>query len=187
MRNLFVGVPDRHEGNPGRFNENRFLYRPRERLRKEGRTEDVPLPAVQFQDMDVCLQGARTDIIEDHLYAVSIDARTLKVVKNFTENLGKFQHLPQYEEAIPDYQPQDFQKYYQPALECVKQKITSLITRKKQEANVPSTLQPSMYDLIWNPLFKHFEPLACPTCKHQSYALHFLRTGIRCQNCFKNS
>lgn len=211
-----------------------------------------------------------TDIIEDHLYAVSIDARTLKVVKNFTEYFDKFQHLPQYEEAIPDYQPQDFQKYYQSALEYVKQKVTSLITRKKQEATdlklketerikkyydtlneemedalekkagdrealaaiqskqkavlaqrqsslddiefrykmsagmslvsvlvtnypcyvskacVPSVLQPSGYDVIWNPLFKRFEPLACPACKNQSYALHFLRTGIRCQNCLKN-
>ncbi len=212
-----------------------------------------------------------TDIIEDHLYTVSIDARTLKVVKNFTEYLDKFQHLLRYEEAIPDYQPQDFQKYYQCALECVKQKVTSLIARKKQEAtdlklketerikkyydalneemedslekkagdheamaavqskqkavlaqrqsslddiefrykmsagmslvsvlvtnypcyvskaSVPSTLQPSVYDLIWNPLFKRFEPLVCPICKNQSYTLHFLRTGVRCQNCFKNS
>ena len=75
-----------------------------------------------------------TDIIEDHLYPVSIDARTLKVVKNFTEYLDKFQHLPHYEEGIPDYHPQDFQRYYQTALEYVKQKVTSLIARKKQEA-----------------------------------------------------
>ncbi len=212
-----------------------------------------------------------TDIIEDHLYTVSIDARTLKVVKNFTEYLDKFQHVPQYEVGIPDYQPQDFQRYYQTALEYVKQKVTSLIVRKKQEATdlkhketerikkyydtlneemeevlerkagdreavaeiqskqkailvqrqsalgdiefrykmtagmslvsvlvtnypcyvskaiVPSTLQPSGYDVIWNPLFKRFEPLVCPTCKNQSYALNFLRTDIRCQNCFKNS
>lgn len=212
-----------------------------------------------------------TDIIEDHLYTVSIDARTLKVVKNFTEYLDKFQHLPRYEEVIPDYHPQDFQRYYQTALEYVKQKVTSLIARKKQEAtdlklketerikkyydtlneemeealekkagdheavseiqskqkailvqrqsalgdiefrykmtasmslvsvlvtnyhcyvskaSVPSTMQPSGYDIIWTPLFKRFEPLACPTCKNQSYTLNFLRTGIRCQNCFKNS
>jgi hypothetical protein len=212
-----------------------------------------------------------TDIIEDHLYTVSIDARTLKVVKNFIEYLGKFQHLPHYEEDITDYHPQDFQRYYQSALECVKQKLTSLIVRKKQEATdlklketarikkyydtlneemedalerkagdheavseiqskqkailvqrqsalgdivfrykmsadmslvsvlvtnypcyvskagVPSTLQPSGYDIIWNPLFKRFEPLTCPTCKNQSYTTNFLRTGIRCQNCFKNS
>ncbi len=212
-----------------------------------------------------------TDVIEDHLYAVSIDARTHKVVKHFTEYLDKFQHLPQYEEGIPDYQPQDFQRYYQTSLEYVKQKVTSLIARKKQEttdlklketvrirkyydtlneemedvlekkagdheamaaiqskqkavlaqrqsslddiefrykmsagmslvsvlvtnypcyvskASVPSTLQPAVYDVIWNPLFKRFEPLACPTCKNQSYALHFLRTGVRCQNCFSSS
>lgn len=212
-----------------------------------------------------------TDIIEDHLYTVSIDARTLKVIKNFTEYLDKFQHLPHYEESIPDYHPQDFQRYYQSALEYVKQKLTSLIARKKQEATdlklkeiermkkyydtlneemeealerkagdheavveiqskqkailvqrqsalgdiefrykmtagmslvsvlvtnypcyvskaiVPSTMQPSGYDVIWNPLFKRFEPLVCPTCKNHSYTLNFLRTGIRCQNCFKNS
>lgn len=212
-----------------------------------------------------------TDIIEDHLYTVSIDARTLKVIKNFTEYLDKFQHLPHYEESIPDYHPQDFQRYYQSALEYVKQKLTSLIARKKQEATdlklkeiermkkyydtlneemeealerkagdheavveiqskqkailvqrqsalgdiefrykmtagmslvsvlvtnypcyvskaiVPSTMQPSGYDIIWNPLFKRFEPLVCPTCKNHSYTLNFLRTGIRCQNCFKNS
>ncbi|MBE7446604.1 MAG: hypothetical protein HS132_15775 [Planctomycetia bacterium] len=211
-----------------------------------------------------------TDIIEDHLYAVSIDARTLKVVKNFTEYLDKFQHLPHYEEGIPDHHPQDFQRYYQLALDCVKQKLTSLIARKKQEAtdlklketerikkyydtlneeveealerkagdheavleiqskqrailmqrqsalgdiefrykmsagmslvsvlvtnypcyvskaSVSSTMQPSGYDIICNPLFKRFEPLICPTCKNQSYALNFLCTGIRCQNCFKN-
>ncbi len=54
------------------------------------------------------------------------------------------------------------------------------------KASVPSVLQPSGYDVIWNPLFRRFEPLACPACKNQSYALHFLRTGIRCQNCLKN-
>ncbi len=210
-----------------------------------------------------------TDIIEDHLYTVSIDARTLKVVKNFTEYLDKFQHLPLYEEIIPDYHPQDFQSYYQSALEYVKQRLTSLIGRKKQEAadlklketkriekyydtlneemedalekkagdqeavveiqskqkamlaqkqsalgdiefrykmnagmslvsmlvtnypcyvskaSVPSTLQPSGCDIIWNPLFKRFEPLVCPTCSNQSYILNFHRTGVRCQNCFK--
>ncbi len=210
-----------------------------------------------------------TDIIEDHLYTVSVDARTLKVVRNFTEYLDKFQHLPHYEEVIPDYHPQDFQSYYQSSLEYMKQRLTSLITRKKQEAmdlklketerikkyydtlneemedtlerkagdreavieiqskqkamlvqrqsalgdiefrykmsagmslvsllvtnypcyvakaSVPSTLQPSGYDIIWNPLFKRFEPLACPTCKNQSYTLNFLRTGVRCRNCFK--
>ncbi|MBF8276001.1 MAG: hypothetical protein HW390_1074 [Candidatus Brocadiaceae bacterium] len=193
-----------------------------------------------------------------------------KVVKNFTEYLDKFQHLPQYEKGVPDYQPQDFQSYYQTSLEYVKQKVTSLIARKKQEAtelklketarikkyydtlneemeevlekkvgaheavseiqskqkvilaqrqsslgdiefrykmsagmslvsvlvtnypcyvskaSVSSTLQPSGYDVIWNPLFKRFEPLACPACKNQSYALHFLRIDIRCQNCLKN-
>ncbi len=30
------------------------------------------------------------------------------------------------------------------------------------KASVPSTLQPSVYDLIWNPLFKHFEPFGLP-------------------------
>jgi len=212
-----------------------------------------------------------TDIIEDHLYTVSIDARTLKVIKNFTEYLNKYQHLPYYEEAIPYYHPQDFQGGYQSALDYVKQKLTNLIARKKQEsaamklketerikkyydtlneemeealekkagdreavveiqskqkailvqrqsalgdiefrykmsvgmslvsvlvtnypcyiskASVPSAMQPSGYDIIWNPLFRRFEPLTCPTCKNQSYTLHFLRTGIRCQNCFKNS
>lgn len=210
-----------------------------------------------------------TDIIEDHLYTVSIDGRTLKVVKNFTEYLDKFQHLPRYEETIPDYHPQDFQSYYQSALEYMKQRLTSLISRKKQEAtdlklkeikriekyydtlneemedalerkagdqgavaeiqskqkamlaqkqsalgdiefrykmnagmslvsvlvtnypcyvskaSVPSTLQPSGYDIIWNLLFKRFEPLVCPTCRNQSYTLNFHRTGVRCQNCFK--
>ena len=212
-----------------------------------------------------------TDVIEDHLYTVSIDARTLKVIKNFTEYLGKFQHLPHYEEGIPDYHPQDFQRYYQFALEYVKQKLTSLIARKKQEAtdlkyketerikkyydtlneemeealerkagdheavaeiqakqkailvqrqsalseiefryrmgagmslvsvlvtNYPcyvskvsmsSLTQTAEYDIIWNPLFKRFEPLVCPTCKNQSYTLNFLRSGIRCQNCFKRT
>lgn len=210
-----------------------------------------------------------TDIIEDHLYPASIDARTLKVVKNFTEYLDKFQHIPRYEETIPDYHPQDFQSCYQSALEYIKQRLTSLIGRKKQEttdlklketerikkyydtlneemedalerkagdqeavaeirskqkavlaqkqsalgdiefrykmnagislvsvlitnypcyvskASIPSTLQPSGYDIIWNPLFKRFEPLVCPTCRNQSYTLNFHRTGVRCQNCFK--
>jgi len=54
------------------------------------------------------------------------------------------------------------------------------------KAGVPSTMQPSGYDLVWNPRFKRFEPLVCPACKNQSYTLHFLCTGIRCQNCFKN-
>lgn len=210
-----------------------------------------------------------TDIIEDHLYTVSIDARTLKVVKNFTGYLDKFQHLQRYEETMPDYHPQDFQSYYQSALEYMKQRLMSLIGRKKQEAtdlklketkriekyygtlneemedalerkagdqkavaeiqskrkamlaqkqsalgdiefryktnagmslvsvlvtnypcyiskaSIPSTLQPSGYDIIWNPLFKRFEPLVCPTCSNQSYTLNFHHTGVRCQNCFK--
>lgn len=212
-----------------------------------------------------------TDIIEDHLYAVSIDARTLKILKNFTEYLDKFQHLPHYEESIPDYHLQDFQRYYQTAIEYMKQKLTSLIVRKKQEAtdlknketgrikkyydtlneemedalekkagdrevlaeiqakqkamlvqrqsalsdiefryrmgagvslvsvlvtnypcyvskvSVPLSIQMAEYDIIWNPLFKRFEPLVCPTCKNHSYTLNFLRSGIRCQNCLKNS
>lgn len=210
-----------------------------------------------------------TDIIEDHLYAVSIDARTLKIIKNFTEHLDKFQHLPHYEESIPDYHIQDVQRYYQTTTEYMKQKLTSLISRKKQEATdlknketerikkyydtlneemeealerkagdreavaeiqakqkailvqrqsalgeiefryrmeagmslvsvlvtnypcyvskvgVPSSMQMEEYDIIWNPLFKRFEPLICPACKNHSYTLHFLRSGIRCQNCLK--
>ena len=212
-----------------------------------------------------------TDIIEDHLYAVSIDARTSKILKNFTGYLDKFQHLSHYEESIPDYHLQDFQRYYHAAIEYMKQKLTTLIAGKKQEArdlkiketgrikkyydtlneemedalekkagdreavaeihakqkamllqrqsalgdiefryrmgagmslvsvlitnypcyvskvSVPSSMQTAEYDIIWNPIFKRFEPLVCPTCKNQSYTLNFLRSGIRCQNCFKNS
>lgn len=210
-----------------------------------------------------------TDIIEDHLYTVSIDARTSKILKNFMEYLGKYPHLPQYEEGMPDYHLQDFQGCYLAALDCVKQKLTGLIARKKQEAtdlknkesvrmkkyydtlnaemeealekkaedreavtniqakqkamlvqrqsamsdiefryrmgagmslvsvlvtnypcyvskvSIPLSIQTMEYDIIWNPLFKRFEPLVCPACKSNSYALNFLRSGIRCQNCFK--
>lgn len=210
-----------------------------------------------------------TDIIEDHLYTVSIDARTSKILKSFTEYLNKYQHRPQYEESIPDYHLQDFQRCYQSAIDCIKQKLTGLIVRKKQEAtdlknkeaermkkyydtlneemeealekkagdrealaeiqakqkamlvqrqsalsdiefryrmgaglslvsalitnypcsvakvSVPSSIQTTEYDIIWNPLFKRFEPLVCPACKSNSYTLNFLRSGIRCQNCFK--
>ncbi|OOP55579.1 MAG: hypothetical protein AYP45_13965 [Candidatus Brocadia carolinensis] len=209
-----------------------------------------------------------TDIIEDHLYIVSIDARTSKILKNFMEYLSKFQHLPQFEEDIPDYHLQDFSRCYQIAIDSVRQKLTGLIVRKKQEAadlknkeaermkkyydtlnaeleealekkaedreavaniqakqkamlvqrqsalsdiefryrmgasmslvsvlvtnypcyiakvSVPSSIQTLEYDIIWNPLFKRFEPLVCPTCKNHSYAMNFLRSGIRCQNCF---
>ena len=212
-----------------------------------------------------------TDVIEDHLYTVSIDARTAKILKNFLEYLEKYQHLPQYEEGIPDYHPSDVQRYYQAAIEYIKQKVTGLIVRKKQEAldlkhkeaermkkyydtlneemeeamekksgdrealaeiqtkqkamhvqrqsalsdiefryrmdagmslvsalitnypcyvskvSVSSSTQTAEYDIIWNPLFKRFEPLVCPSCKNHCYALMFLRSGIRCQNCNKGA
>lgn len=212
-----------------------------------------------------------TDIIEDHLYTVSNDACTARILKNFLEYLEKFQHLPQYEEDIPDYQNSDVQRYYQAAIEYMKQKVNGLIVRKKQEAmdlkhketermkkyydtlneemedamekkagdhealaeiqakhkamlvqrqsalsdvefryrmdagmslvsvlvtnypcsvakvSVPSSIQTAEFDIIWNPLFKRFEPLVCPACKNHSYTLNFLRSGIRCQNCHKGA
>lgn len=207
-----------------------------------------------------------TDIIEENLYTISIDARTLRVLKNFTELLDKFQHLRRCEEDMPEYQMQDFAECYKIAFDGIKQKLASLITKKNHEvtflktreagrikkyyetllqeteellekkandkeavidiqakqkamevqrqaalndiefrykmdvnlslvsvlvthypcyiakAQLPSS-QPQEFDLLWNPLFKRFEPLICPTCKNHSYALNILRSGIVCQLC----
>ncbi|TLD41017.1 MAG: hypothetical protein JETT_2705 [Candidatus Jettenia ecosi] len=74
-----------------------------------------------------------TDIIEESLYTVSVDARSLKVLKNFIELIDKFHHYERYEEDTPDYRVHTPPECYQIAIDNIQQRSTSLITRKKQE------------------------------------------------------
>ena len=212
-----------------------------------------------------------TDVIEEHIYAVSVDARTLKLVKNFVEYLDKFRHTRNFEENISDFRLHDVHGCYPVALEFIKQKLGGLFRRKRQEAlslknrelervgkyyesliheteealakkggdkqmvtviqekqraillqkqaavndiefrhkmgvsmslvsalvtnypcyvsrmRVPLSPKVVEFDIIWNPLFKRFEPLVCPACKNYSYTLNILRSHMLCQACFTDS
>jgi hypothetical protein len=75
-----------------------------------------------------------TDIIEESLYTISVDARSLKVLKNFIELIDNFHHYEKYEEDTPDY-PHLYapSECYQIAMENIQQRLSRFITRKKQE------------------------------------------------------
>lgn len=75
-----------------------------------------------------------TDIIEESLYTISVDARSLKVLKNFIELIDNFHHYEQYGADIPDYTRLSApSECYQIAMENIQLRLSRFIARKKQE------------------------------------------------------